>query len=178
MKLIIIHGPPAAGKLTVAREIERRTNFMVFHNHLSIDAITPIFEFLSPPFRRLMRVIRTAVIAEAAREDTNLIFTCIYMRGIDEENIEIIASAAEDNGGQVFYVLLTCDPQMLEKRITEESRKEFGKIKSVEALRSDLSKFDYYSTIPGRETLIIDTTHVSPDEAATRIIDHYQLDTL
>ena len=38
MKLIIIHGPPAAGKLTTANEIAAATGFKVFHNHLSIAA--------------------------------------------------------------------------------------------------------------------------------------------
>jgi shikimate kinase len=177
MKLIIIYGPPAVGKLTVAREIAKRTNLKVFHNHLSIDAITPIFEFLSPPFRRLMRLIRTAVIAEAARQDVSLIFTGIYIRGEDEENIEIIAKAAENDGGQVCFVLLTCDPKTLEHRVTAESRNEFGKTKSVEHLRQDLAKFDYFSPVPGRETLIIDTTEVSPDEAAEQIIEYYKLET-
>lgn len=34
------------------------------------------------------------------------------------------------------------------------------------------------SPLPGRETLIIDTSDISPDEAATRIIEHYGLRTL
>ena len=43
MNLIFIYGPPAAGKLTVATEIAALTGYKVFHNHLSIDCIEPIF---------------------------------------------------------------------------------------------------------------------------------------
>ncbi len=39
MRLIVIHGAAADGKLTVANEIAERTRFKVFHNHLTIDSI-------------------------------------------------------------------------------------------------------------------------------------------
>ena len=50
MKLIIIYGPPAAGKLTVANAIAERTGIKVFHNHLSIDCVKPVIEFGTPAF--------------------------------------------------------------------------------------------------------------------------------
>lgn len=50
MKLIIIHGPPAAGKLTESRELAERTGYKVFHNHISIDCVKPVFELGSKPF--------------------------------------------------------------------------------------------------------------------------------
>ena len=50
MKLIFIYGSPAVGKLTVAQEIAEQTDFKVFHNHLTIDAVTPVFEFGTVPF--------------------------------------------------------------------------------------------------------------------------------
>jgi broad-specificity NMP kinase len=53
MKLIFIYGAPAVGKLTVANEIARQTNFKVFHNHLSIDCIEPIFDFGTASFFNL-----------------------------------------------------------------------------------------------------------------------------
>jgi tRNA uridine 5-carbamoylmethylation protein Kti12 len=55
MELIIIHGPPAAGKLTVANEVAKLTGFKVFHNHLSIDCVKPVFEFGSEAFWRIVQ---------------------------------------------------------------------------------------------------------------------------
>jgi hypothetical protein len=46
--VVFLYGA-AAGKLTVANEIARLTGFKVFHNHLSMDAVLPVFEFASPP---------------------------------------------------------------------------------------------------------------------------------
>ena len=44
MKLIVIYGPPAAGKLTVSKELSRITGYKVFHNHLAIDFIESVLD--------------------------------------------------------------------------------------------------------------------------------------
>jgi len=48
MNLVFLHGPPAAGKLTVGREFARVTNSKLFDNHISIDFAKNIFEFGIP----------------------------------------------------------------------------------------------------------------------------------
>ena len=50
MKLVFLYGPPAVGKLTVGRELASRCGFPLFHNHLVVDALTPVFEFGSDAF--------------------------------------------------------------------------------------------------------------------------------
>ncbi len=42
MRLVLIHGPAAAGKLTVAREVARLTGAALFHNHLVVDAVAAL----------------------------------------------------------------------------------------------------------------------------------------
>src|SRR5687768_11271742 len=106
MKLIIIHGPPAAGKLTVANEVAGLTGFKVFHNHLSIDCVKPVFEFGSEAFWRIVLTIRAETIAEAAREGIDILHTFCYAKGTDDENLARLIAAAEDNGGEVHMVLL------------------------------------------------------------------------
>lgn len=175
MKLIIIHGPPAAGKLTIAREIEKRTGFKVFHNHLSIDCVKPIFEFGSPPFNRLIEHIRMETIAEAAREDVDLIHTFVYAFGEDDEHFGRIIGSAENNGGEVHVVLLRCESEELKRRIANESRLEIGKLTNPNSVDASLKRYDLLSTLPGRETLIVDTTNIPPEAAATLIIEHFAL---
>lgn len=81
MNLVIIHGAPAAGKLTVANALAEITGYKVFHNHLSIDFVKPVFDFGTPAFWRLIMEVRSAAIAEAARQGVNLIHTFCYEKG-------------------------------------------------------------------------------------------------
>jgi hypothetical protein len=53
MKLILLYGPLAAGKLTIAKEIARLTGFKVFHSHLSVNLVEAIFSRGTHAYRRL-----------------------------------------------------------------------------------------------------------------------------
>ncbi len=173
MKLLLIYGPPAVGKLTVANYLAKRTGFKVFHNHLSIDAILPVFEFGSQPFFKLVEMIRVETVAEAARGNVDLIYTFCYAKGLDEMHVEKVERAARDNGGEIFFVLLTCDADELKRRIVQEDRRKFGKANTVEMMEMFLETYDLSSAVRYSDTLMIDNTGLSPDDAAERIIEHF-----
>ena len=48
MQLVFIHGAPAVGKLTVARELAALTGFRLFHNHLTVDLAGSVFSASFP----------------------------------------------------------------------------------------------------------------------------------
>jgi hypothetical protein len=75
---LVILGPPAVGKMTVGQEIAKQTGFKLFHNHLMIDALLPIFEFDSEHFKKLVKEFRTRVFEEIIIErPKGLIFTFV-----------------------------------------------------------------------------------------------------
>ena len=178
MKLIIIHGPPAAGKLTVANAIAEKTAFKVFHNHLSIDCIRSVFEFGTDAFWRLSVQIRCLVIAEAARQGVDMIQTFVYGKGPDDQYFANIVASAEDNGGEVHIVLLNCENEERKKRIVNESRVRLRKLTDPTSVDTQHLRMDIFSPFPEREnkTLIIDTTDLTPEESAGRIIEHFRLE--
>jgi len=45
MQLVIIYGPEASGKLTIARALAQQTHFRLFHNHISVDVAKTLFDF-------------------------------------------------------------------------------------------------------------------------------------
>lgn len=51
MRLVLIYGPPAAGKLTVAKGLAHLTGYKFFHNHLTVDVVLSVFERASKPSR-------------------------------------------------------------------------------------------------------------------------------
>jgi broad-specificity NMP kinase len=175
MKLVFLYGAPAVGKLTVARELAKQTGFKVFHNHLSIDCIEPIFDFGTTSFFKLIELIRLETVAEAARENVNLIYTFCYAKDLDDPHVAKIVETVEASGGEVCFVLLICERSELEKRVLEESRKQYGKANNLEILNEILDKYDLTSPVPSNESLQIDNTRLSPTETARKIIEHFRL---
>ena len=48
--LVYLYGPPAAGKLTIAELLAQFTGFRLFHNHLSVNAISSVFPIGTEPY--------------------------------------------------------------------------------------------------------------------------------
>jgi RNase adaptor protein for sRNA GlmZ degradation len=159
----------------VANEIAARTGFKVFHNHLSIDAIRPVFDYGTKTFGRLVNLIRVETIREAARENVDLIYTFCYAKDFDDPHVAKVAAAVEENGGEVCFVLLKADRRALDRRVTEESRRQMGKAKTVEMMNYFHETFDLLSPVPMRESLIIDNTNLSAADTARQIINHFRL---
>ena len=171
MKLVFIHGAPAVGKLTVARELAELTGFRLFHNHLTVDLVSSVFAFGSEPFVALREEIWLSTFREAARHDVSLIFTFNPERTVRERFIQDTLNVVGEAGGTVTFVELTCSEDELKRRIEDVSRKEFGKLPSVEQYRSlkDSGAF-HFPKLPNG--LSLDTTDRSPAESA-RLISEY-----
>jgi hypothetical protein len=171
MMLVFIHGAPAVGKLTVARELSQLTGFPLFHNHLTVDLVSSLFTFGTPPFVSLREQIWLAAFAEAARNDLSLIFTFNPERTVNEEFIKKAVDVVNAAGGRVVFVELTCSQDELEKRMEQPSRKEFGKLASVAQYRSlkDEGAFEF-PKLPNE--ISIDTTNQSPADSALLINEY------
>ena len=171
MKLVFLHGPPAVGKLTIARELAALTGFRLFHNHLTVDLVSSLFPFGSEPFILLREQIWLAAFAEAARNNVSLIFTFNPERTVRERFVQETIDVVEAAGGQVIFVELTCAEEELERRIEDASRKEFGKLASVEQYRSlqDAGAFQFPKLPNG---LSLDTTNLQPAESAQLISEY------
>ena len=66
----------------------------------------------------------------------SLIFTFNPERTVNEEFIQNTIDVVETAGGRIVFVELTCSEAELERRMEEPSRKEFGKLASLEQYRS------------------------------------------
>ena len=176
MKLIFLHGMPGVGKLTVARELAEATRYKLFHNHLTVDLVGSVFEFGTSPFIVLREKIWLDVIAEAASSEVEgMIFTFAFEPTVREGFVERVRTTVESSGGEVLFVKLVCSPEELEKRITSDSRSSFGKLTSLEQFHelNDAGAFDDPGVTPDR--LVLDTTNLSPEEAALKIASELKL---
>ena len=175
MHLVYLYGPPGVGKLTVARALAARTGFKIYHNHVSIDAVLPVFEFGTAPFWKLVHQMRRDMLEAVTSEGVDLIITNVYAHPDDAPRIEWYLEAVEQHGGRVACVQLTCALEELERRVTAAERVAMRKLATLELLRETVSNYELFTPLPDRDSLRIDNTSLSPDAVATRIIQHYGL---
>ena len=176
MNLIFIYGMPGVGKLTVARELSGLTGLPLFHNHLVVDLLLSLFEFGTPPFVELREKIWLDMFDGAADAKLpGLIFTFAFDRTVQKDLIDNVRRVVEGKGGQIKFVELTCEPGEIEKRITAQSRKNTGKLNSLELYRELKAAGAFVN--PGIPTggLKIDTTTREPRETASLIATSLQL---
>jgi predicted kinase len=178
MTLLVLYGPPAAGKLTVARLIAEKTGFKLFHNHISIDVAERFFERGTRGFGAITQGIRKLVFEEAAKAKLNLIFTVVYAYPIDNDDMRWMIRTVESWGGEIKFVQLLASKETLRERIDAPSRKQYGKIADRELLESILSKWDVFTPYPEGEHLHFDTSTQSAEELAEAIMRRLELTTL
>lgn len=173
MDLIFLHGPAASGKLTVARALEARVGFPVFHNHLVVDLLTTVFPFGTEPFVRLREEFWTAVFADAARVGRSICFTFAPEATVRPGFPERVRGLVEADGGRVRFVGLRVSEREQERRIGLPERSEFHKLTSVETLRR--LRNDGAGVEQPPTDLEIDTDGRSPSESAAAIAGHFGL---
>jgi shikimate kinase len=167
---VFLYGPPAVGKLTVARAIADRLPVRVLHNHVTIDAVTEVLSYGSPTFWRVVGRFRRDLVAAAAEEGIDLIYTYVFAPG-DEQHVTDIASAYEQAGGCVLFVQLLAPREVLRQRVLGESRRQHGKITDPETLDRLLDEHDCFTAMPDRDSLTIDLAVTSAEDAADLIVD-------
>ena len=60
MKLVVIFGPHAVGKMTVGQALAAQTGLRLFHNHMTIDVVSDLFENMPGERSRLTQLFREA----------------------------------------------------------------------------------------------------------------------
>ena len=171
--LVYLYGPPAAGKLTIAERLAELTGWRLFHNHLTVNAITPVFEFASPPFAEVLHRLRLDVFATAARAGVGLIFTNSSAWSGQDPRARFVTFAdcaariVAENGGTTRFVQITAPAAVLESRVADASRRAHGKLVDARRLRELLATYDAAPLHP--DDMIVDSGDLTPGEAADRI---------
>jgi len=85
MKLIVIVGPSAVGKMTVGFELAERTGYRFFHNHMVIEPLNSLFGFHDSRMWKLVGEFRRRIFEELSGcPVAGVIFT--YVWALDQES--------------------------------------------------------------------------------------------
>ena len=186
-ELLLVIGPPAAGKMTVGRAVCERAGFRLFHNHHTIEPLLEIFGFGTAPFVALNGEFRRRVIEEAAAAGTRLVFTFVW--NVDEpgdaDEVRRLVAPYVDAGLRVSCVELYADLATRLVRNTGASRIAAKRSKRdlawSDAQVRELDATRVMNTDPRRPTaadtvlaglphLRLDNSGLPPEEAAERIV--------
>ena len=82
MKLVMIFGDAAVGKMTVGQELMKMTDLRLFHNHMTIEMVIDVFGYYDSTVVNKLREVVFESYAESQNE--GLIFT--YMWAFDQQS--------------------------------------------------------------------------------------------
>ena len=190
MKLLFIFGAHAAGKMTIGQQVAKLTPMKLFHNHMTIE---PVIELFGSYNGAATERLRQVVFEEFAKTDNyGLIFTFIWAFDVpyDTEYVRRLTKLYEDAGARVDYVELVCPQEVrlvrnrTENRLKEKASKRDVALSEMRMLSAE-EKYRCVSEpgeiceklgIAPERYLRIDNTHLSPGEAAERIVQHFGYD--
>src|SRR5208283_3137204 len=163
-------------KLTVARELATMTGHKLFHNHLVVDLLLPMFEFGSAPFVELREEIWLSVFEQACRSQAaGLIFTfapeATVRPGFIQRTLHVIAYG----NGQVDFVELVCPLAELKRRLGDASRQQYQKLTSVSLFEELQAAGSFDASHMPKPRVSVDTSVCSPVEAAKQIVQALEL---
>ena len=181
MKLVLLFGNSAVGKMTVGQELAKITPLRLMHNHHMIEPVLEIFgQFRGDVIHKL----RTTVLEEFGKTDNyGLIFT--YMMAFDmPSEYEYLAKVKASLGvseEDVYYAELVAPQNIrLERNATENRLKHKASKRDIEASNARLIRDDEnhrMESLPGEITspnyIRIDNSYLSPADAARMIKEYF-----
>lgn len=185
MKFILIFGPQAVGKMTVGKSLAEITGFKLFHNHMTIDLLQPIFGF-SKEMWQLSGHFRQEVFKTAAESNLKgLIFTYVWAfdQKEDWDYVNEICKLFEEKEVPVVFVELQTSLEKRLERNLHPDRLEAKFLKkdttsSEKHLLESQQKFrlnSYEGEITRANYLRIDNTNRTPDDVAHEIKQKFNL---
>ncbi len=108
MKLVLLFGPQAVGKMTIGHELEKITQLKLLHNHMTIDFLHPFFGFSEDTWR-ISTIIREEIFKAAVKSALEgIVFTFVWSfeSSQDWEFVSHVRSIFEEAGGEVYFVEL------------------------------------------------------------------------
>lgn len=183
MKLVMIFGDAAVGKMTVGQELMKLTDLRLFHNHMTIEPVLEIFGgFHGKAISRLREVIFEEF---AASDNYGMIFTMMFAFDCqaDWDYVEHVKEIFRPYDTEFYYVELVAPQEVrLQRNVTENRLKNKASKRNVEESNQRLVHDDQRyrcvsnpGEIPWENYLRIENEHIPAAEAARMIQEQFQL---
>ena len=184
MKLVMIFGDAAVGKMTVGQELMKMTNLRLFHNHMTIEMVIDVFGYYDANVVAKLREVMFESFAESQNE--GLIFT--YMWAFDQQSdwdyVNHVSEIFKKQGAELYYVELIAPLEIrLVRNATENRLKHKPSKRDLEASNQRVmhASTNYRivsrdGEIPFENYIKIDNSYLSPKACAKLIAKRFNFE--
>ena len=183
--LIVVCGPQAVGKMTVAEALRDKLRYHMMMNHDSIEVSDRIFGFGTPAQKEFNAFFREKAFELAVKHDVDLIFTyvCAFDVPQEREHLTRLAELFEKSGGGFYFVELSADletrlyrnetPHRMERKPSKRdvAWSRANLLRDAERHRLNSAEGEVWFT----HHIKIDNTDLTPDETADIVIRAFGL---
>lgn len=183
--LVIITGPMAVGKMTVAEELKKKTGYNLMVNHDSIEVSDKIFGFATPSQKEFNWKIRRAAFDTTIKYNESMIFTVAtdFNKQEEKDLLNELKNQFEASGGTFYFIELFSSLEERLKRNVTPNRLEKKKSKQdIEWSNNNLIKGETKYRLNSKEDEIwfpnhlkINNENLSPEEVVNIILKEYKL---
>ncbi len=178
--LIVVCGPQAVGKMTVAESLRDKLKYNLMINHDSIEVSDRIFGFATPAQKEFNQLFREKAFEIAVKHNVDLIFTCVCAFDVPQEREAIteLERLFVSGGGKFYFVELSADletrlrrnrtPHRMEKKASKKDLvwSESNLLKDAEKYRLNSNPDEFWF----ENHLKIDNSNLDPDTVADMVI--------
>lgn len=183
--LIIICGPQAVGKMTVAENLRDKLKYNMMMNHDSIEVSDKIFGFGTPAQKEFNAAFREKAFELAVKHDVDFIFTyvCAFEMSQERSYLSGVADLFTANGGNFYFAELSASLEArLERNETHHRMERKASKRDIAWSKSNLLRDIERHRLNSNDGEIwfqnhikIDNTSLRPDEVADMIIEKFGL---
>lgn len=181
MKLVIITGAAAVGKMTVGQELCKITDLRLFHNHMTIEPVIEIFGYYKPD---TIEKLRSVIFEDFSKSDNyGLVFTCMFAFNCREDWEYINGVIEKFKDAELYFVELVASQEIrLERNKSENRLKNKPSKRNLELSEALLLRDDEIcrlesieGEVPFENYIKIDNSNLPPEVAAKMIKDKFLL---
>ena len=180
MKLVLIVGDSAVGKMTVGQELQRITGLRLFHNHMTIEPVLEIFNDFNVD---VILKLRYLIFEEFVKTDNEgMIYTCMWDYDAQEDWDIMNKILGIFEGAQIYCVELTAPLEVrLQRNATENRLRNKASKRDIEASNARLINYasrrfiSRDGEIPIQNFIRIDNSNLAADKVAQIIKETFDL---
>lgn len=183
MKLVLLIGNGAVGKMTVGQELMKQTGLRLFHNHMTIEPVLEIFGTFNTDTILQMREI---IFREFAKTDNyGMIHTVMWAFDVQEDwkYIDHVVDIFKEHNAEIYCVELVASQEIrLQRNETPNRLAHKPSKRDLDASRERVLAMDRqyrFESLPGEvpfeNYMRIDNSCLEPDAVAAMIKERFSL---